>query len=537
MKLKALIIAVVMSVMSIDASVYELPIKVVDGVEYYYYTVKAKETLYSLSRQFEMSQEDMLKYNPSLADGLKAGATLYFPVDELNQVTTPIYHIVKKGESVYGISRQYGMEIDVLIAMNPSAKDGIKVGEKLVIREGKKIPAPKQDVATSMTEDVQSVENDPTIFLQSQVKVEEEEKVADVVEEKSYKIALFMPFMLNEEVMSNATRTYLDFYKGFLLAAKELSNSGQLVDIYAYDTYGNIDSLSMVLSQPEMSEMNVIIAPPGENKSVELIASSVDNPNVAVFNAYYANDTTHLEYRNVIQANIVRDKMYNKAIARIVEEYGDYVPVIIGSQANTNKAAIAEMFKAEFEKNGVESQRIIFKRSLQPIDLTSLNKNTKYLFIPLSSSERELEKCADALIDFRKGSKANVAMLGYPEWVVFNNAMLSKLHSLNTVIYSRFYFNENGDKEKEIANKFEEFYKTPMKKSPPIQAVLGYDCGYYVIKALRGGNGDLFDGRFRYEGMQNVFDFTKSTTTIGAENQSLYMIYYRPKGNVDCVIF
>jgi hypothetical protein len=128
-------------------------------------------------------------------------------------------------------------------------------------------------------------------------------------------------------------------------------------------------------------------------------------------------------------------------------------------------------------------------------------------------------------------------MLGYPEWVVFNNAMLSKLHSLNTVIYSRFYFNENGDKEKEIANKFEEFYKTPMKKSPPIQAVLGYDCGYYVIKALREGNGDLFDGRFRYEGMQNVFDFTKSTTTIGAENQALYMIYYRPKGNVDCVIF
>ena len=527
--------AVVLSVMSINASVYELPIKVVDGVEYYYYTVKAKETLYSLSRQFELSQEDVLKYNPSLADGLKAGATLYFPVDELNQVTTPIYHIVKKGESVYGISRQYGMEIDVLIAMNPSAKDGIKIGEKLVIREGKKIPMPKQDVVTSTTEDEQSVENDPTILLQSQVKVEED--VADVVEEKSYKVALFMPFMLNEEVMSNATRTYLDFYKGFLLAAKELSSSGQLVDIYAYDTYGNIDSLSMVLSQPEMSEMNVIIAPPGENKSVELIASSVDNPNVAVFNAYYANDTTHLEYPNVIQANIVRDKMYSKAIARIVEEYGDYVPVIIGSQANTNKAAIAEMFKSEFEKNGVESQRIIFKRSLQPIDLTSLNKNTKYLFIPLSSSERELEKCADALIDFRKGSKADVAMLGYPEWVVFNNAMLSKLHSLNTVIYSRFYFNENGDKEKEIANKFEEFYKTPMKKSPPIQAVLGYDCGYYVIKALRGGDGDFFDGRFRYEGMQNVFDFTKSTTTIGVENQALYMIYFRPKGNVDCVIF
>ena len=524
--------AVVLSVMSINASVHELPVKVVDGVEYYYYTVKAKETLYSLSRQLELSQEDMVKYNPSLIDGLKAGATLYFPVDELNQVTTPIYHVVKKGESVYGISRQYGMEIETLIEMNPLAKDGIKVGEKLVIRKGKKASTPKREEVTSTIEDVQSVENDPTIFSQPQVKEEEE-----VVERESFKIALLMPFMLNEEAMSNVTRTYLDFYKGFLLAANDLKQNGQFVDIYAYDTYNNIDSLSMVLSQPEMSEMNVIIAPPGENKSVELIASSVDNPNVAVFNTYYANDTTHLVYHNVIQANILRDKMYNKAIARVVEEYGDYVPVIIGSQANTNKATIAEMFKAEFEKNGVESQRIIFKRSLQPIDLTSLNKDTKYLFIPLSSSERELEKCADALIDFRKGSKADIAMLGYPEWVVFNNALLTKLHSLNTVIYSRFYFDENGDKEKEIVNKFEEIYKTPMKKSPPIQAVLGYDCGYYVIKALRRGDGNIFDGQFRYDGLQNVFNFTKPTTTEGAENQGLYMIYYRPKGNVDCVIF
>lgn len=524
--------AVVLSVMSINASVYELPIKVVDGVEYYYYTVKAKETLYSLSHQLELSQEDMVKYNPSLVDGLKAGATLYFPVDELNFVSTPIYHKVKKGESVYGISRQYGMEIEDLIRLNPSAKDGIKVGEELVIREVRKTATTKKEVPTSTTEDVQSVENDPMIFTQPQVEVTE-----DVEERESFKIALLMPFMLNEEGMSNATRTYLDFYKGFLLAANDLNKKGQLIDIYVYDTYNNIDSLCMVLSKPEIADMNVIIAPPGENKSVNLIASSVSNPNIAVFNAYYANDTTHLEYRNVIQANIVRDKMYNKAIKRIVEEYSDYVPVIIGSPANTNKASFADMVKAEFEKNGVESQRIIFKRSLQPVDLTTLNKNTKYLFIPLSSSERELEKCADALIEFRKANKADVAMFGYPEWIVFKDGLLNKLHSLNAVIYSRFYFNENGKKEKDFVKKFDETYKSPMKKNQPMQSVLGYDCGYYVIKALRSGDGNIFNGQFRYEGLQNVFNFTKPTTTVGAENQELYMIYYRPKGNVDCVIF
>ena len=54
--MKALIAAVVLSISTItaSASVYKLPTTTIDGKEYYYHEVKAKETLYSLSHKLGM---------------------------------------------------------------------------------------------------------------------------------------------------------------------------------------------------------------------------------------------------------------------------------------------------------------------------------------------------------------------------------------------------------------------------------------------------------------------------------------------------
>jgi LysM repeat protein len=137
MKMKALIAAVVLSISTItaSASVYKLPTTTIDGKEYYYHEVKAKETLYSLSHKLGMSQDEMKKYNPSLAEGLKVGAKLYFPVDELGGGDVQIIHKVEKGETVYGISKQYHITIEQLLQLNPSAQDGIKVGDELKIKK------------------------------------------------------------------------------------------------------------------------------------------------------------------------------------------------------------------------------------------------------------------------------------------------------------------------------------------------------------------------------------------------------------------
>ncbi|HLN96133.1 MAG TPA: LysM peptidoglycan-binding domain-containing protein, partial [Flavobacterium sp.] len=45
------------------------------------YTVKPKETLYGLARRFDMSQDQLLKLNPELADGVKEGMVLKLPMN------------------------------------------------------------------------------------------------------------------------------------------------------------------------------------------------------------------------------------------------------------------------------------------------------------------------------------------------------------------------------------------------------------------------------------------------------------------------
>ena len=138
MKIKALIAALTLSVMAVNANVYQLPMTTIDGKEYYCYEVKPKETLYSLSHKLELSQEEMIKYNPSLANGVKAGTKLYFPIAVLGKAGETKTHKVVKGETLYSISKQYHISIDQLVQLNPSAQGGLKEGQELKIKTNAK---------------------------------------------------------------------------------------------------------------------------------------------------------------------------------------------------------------------------------------------------------------------------------------------------------------------------------------------------------------------------------------------------------------
>ncbi|MDE5988748.1 MAG: LysM peptidoglycan-binding domain-containing protein [Duncaniella sp.] len=126
--------------LSADAAVKDLPVKVINGHSYHYYTVESKETIYSLCHKFGISKDELVKFNPSVADGLKAGTMLFFPVEE-NEILTPdnagrhgvslVSHTVAKGETIYGIAKRYGLTTDVLIEQNPIVREGLKAGQTL----------------------------------------------------------------------------------------------------------------------------------------------------------------------------------------------------------------------------------------------------------------------------------------------------------------------------------------------------------------------------------------------------------------------
>lgn len=124
--------ALILAFATAFASVEDLPVIKHNGVLCHYYEVQPKETIYSLERNLGISREELLAANPQVKDGLKANTTLYFPVKPSELGTRTITHKVKKGETIYGLSKQFGVSTDELIAQNPSIKDGGLVADKVI---------------------------------------------------------------------------------------------------------------------------------------------------------------------------------------------------------------------------------------------------------------------------------------------------------------------------------------------------------------------------------------------------------------------
>lgn len=132
------------------AAQVNLPRTVVGGTEYYYYEAGEKESIYSIAAKLGVTKDDIIRNNPEAADGIDSGMRLYFPITD-NQgqpaatAAAPVTgqrHTVKEGETLYGLAKRYGITVDELIAANPGADKGLRVGQLLTIPD-QEVPATK----------------------------------------------------------------------------------------------------------------------------------------------------------------------------------------------------------------------------------------------------------------------------------------------------------------------------------------------------------------------------------------------------------
>ncbi|MDN5296199.1 MAG: hypothetical protein PWQ71_305, partial [Bacteroidota bacterium] len=89
-----------------------------DGENFRFHTILPKETLYSVSRYYNMHPEDVIAVNPGLsADTFQAGKTIRIPTALSTtsrsatgrEAVKNIVHRVEKGETLYSIARKYNI--------------------------------------------------------------------------------------------------------------------------------------------------------------------------------------------------------------------------------------------------------------------------------------------------------------------------------------------------------------------------------------------------------------------------------------------
>jgi LysM repeat protein len=106
---------------------------IISGTTYYIHLVKKGETPYSISKAYGVTVEELNRENPPAVYGIKEGQTLRIPFREISDVipaddkketkqhdeTKFIYHRLLPGETIYYLSKLYGVSENAIIESNP----------------------------------------------------------------------------------------------------------------------------------------------------------------------------------------------------------------------------------------------------------------------------------------------------------------------------------------------------------------------------------------------------------------------------------
>lgn len=96
------------------------------------HTVEKGDTLFGISRKYNISVDDLLRLNPESKDGnIKIGEVLR--LDGKGSSKQLGYIILKPKETIYGISKQYRISETDLKALNPDLNNQMKAGSRIIL--------------------------------------------------------------------------------------------------------------------------------------------------------------------------------------------------------------------------------------------------------------------------------------------------------------------------------------------------------------------------------------------------------------------
>ena len=99
------------------------------------YIVKRGDTLYGISNQFGVSVSDLLELNNLKNNVIQIGQVLRIPSNIGTNPSSTFQYTVKKGDSLYSISKVYNTTVDEIVKLNNLKNNNLSIGQILRIPE------------------------------------------------------------------------------------------------------------------------------------------------------------------------------------------------------------------------------------------------------------------------------------------------------------------------------------------------------------------------------------------------------------------
>ena len=95
------------------------------------YTVQKGDTLYGISKQFGMSINSIKKLNNFTTSNLEVGQVL-----QIRENGSPTTYTVQKGDNLYDISKKFQIPVSELMKINNLTTDSLQIGQVLKVKIG-----------------------------------------------------------------------------------------------------------------------------------------------------------------------------------------------------------------------------------------------------------------------------------------------------------------------------------------------------------------------------------------------------------------
>ena len=527
------------------------PIKSIAQEKYVYHDVVAKETKFSIAKQYNTTVADLEKRNPEIVTNLPIGYRLTIkgtapktenatpvahaakPAETPKKVTTYMDYQVKPKETFYSLGRTFHITQEELTALNPSLSEGVKEGMVLKVPSGYLAPAPiivqAQPVEKAVEKPINSA-NGGGIQILEKVKSETVSADPEVVEltkkrgqTERKKLVLLLPFNLakmQNDTTSAANRIKndkflnmtLDFYSGAMMAIDSAKTLKLPIDVSIYDS-GETKIASNVSGLiNKLQDANAVIGPFYQTNA-ETTANSLRLYNVPVISPLSKDTANPID--NLYQSIPTNDMVKSAIFDYMRSKNGNIVAVV-----DKKKESVISYIKQN--QKGVVFAALTETGGLDVANLKSLLLPNRMNYVVMETGNTAMVKTTiKALLDAQKSCQVQLVILEPNSTLDTDEISFDNLVKLKLM-----YPSVTRESDEQGVLIFEKEYRLKNKVNPSTYATRGFDVTFdTMMRLVQGKTYQETADLMTTEQVDNKFQYYKKEDG-GHANKGVYILYY-----------
>jgi LysM repeat protein len=500
-----------------------------------YHVVEPKETKFGISKKYGITVQELEQNNPGIVANLPIGYKLIISgkgqieepstpqvqkpkpvVKEIVQEETEVTEVIRKPvfngfanyevkpkETLYSLSQSFGISQEELISLNPTLKDGVKVGMILKV-PGKGSIKMVSDSGRKVTDLSQTIKNKDKKQLVLLLPFN-----ATKIQNDTLKT---IAVRLKKDAFLNMT---LDFYSGALMAIDSAKTLGLNVDVKIFDSEESKLSSNVVniVKDNNLQNADAVIGP-FYQQYVEKVAELLSDKNVPVISPL--SKELGKPYSNLFQSMPPSDYAKAAMFDFMMAKNGNII-VVNDPKKISNKEFITKKYPS--------AQFVPFTETgaIDILALKGLLVKDRMNYVVLDSEKTGMIlTTTNALLNELANFQIQLVIIEPNDTLDFEEISMKRL-----TILKMLYPSLTRDNTSSEAAIFENNFKAKNKIFPNQFATRGFDITFDTL--LRLSQGKSFESSAKEDKTEQVeskFEYVKKNAE-GYINKGIYIMEYQ----------